>query len=363
MALPKLMCSNFAETANTNPDLVPIRGGNVVDLKTGLVRQRTREDMFSFERPVSVVDGADVGERLLQIVDQFMLNIANGDHEMKAFIQKMLGYCLTGHTHERVFFIWWGKGANGKSRVSDLMKKILGAFYGMAPKDVFIQSAAQNRAGAASPHLVPLIGVRMAVFSESSENEKLNAEQIKSLSGNDTITYRELYCSQNTFTPVCKLIMQTNHKPTFYSKDVAVTDRIRLVPFLGRFVDNPGPGEFKRDAGLVNSLENESLDAVFTWVLRRAVHWNAEGLGNAPAVAREEMDAYLTQLDDISRFVQDRCEVGEKFKVKASELYSAYTHWAKESTDAGVKEPKSITAFGTRMKELYKSEKQRAGII
>lgn len=298
----------------------------------------------------------------LRKVDEFMLRIANGDAQLKRCLQKNLGYCLTGHMHERVFLLWWGKGSNGKSTVCELMKLILGNFYGVAPKSVFVGSTAKNGAGAgaASPHLVPLIGVRMAVLAETAEAEKLNVELLKSVSGSDTISYRPLYGAQSTFTPVCKLIMQTNHKPNFDCQDTAVTDRFRMIPFLARFVkEKPGPGEFKSDPELVKSLRTDLLDAFFTWVLEGAVMWYAEGLGEVPEIARAETSAYMAELDDVSRFVEDCCETGQGYEAKASDLYNRYKRWAEEN---GIV-TRSLTAFGTRMKELHTQDKKRTGNV
>ncbi len=105
-------------------------------MRSGQVRARTREDLFSVECPVGLCHD----ENEIQKVDDFMLSIANDDEDLKVFMQCMLRYCLTGEVSERCFFIWWGIGANGKTSICNLMKKILGpVFYATASKDVFIQ--------------------------------------------------------------------------------------------------------------------------------------------------------------------------------------------------------------------------------
>jgi P4 family phage/plasmid primase-like protien len=342
--LPKLEDFKFSERLNGNPDLLPLRDGQVVMLRTGATRTRTREDMFSFECPVSVCEN----ESQLQRVDQFLLSIANGDSALKEFLRRQLGYCLTGRTSERVFFIWWGKGANGKSTLCNLMKRVLANYYVAASKDVFIKGGTGQNRGSATPHLVPLINSRMAVFAESSNEESLNAEQIKSLSGNDSISYRPLFGTQSEFIPVCKLIMQTNHKPSFDVSDTAVSDRIRFNPFLARFVPVPDArklNERVRDCKLVQELETTLLDAFFTWVLEGAVAWYKNGLGQSPALVEEEMAAYVEELDDIGRFLAEYCVLGETFSISASAFYDEYKAWV---TTSGEK-VKSIKEFGLQM--------------
>lgn len=251
MALPKLLSKDFESQLNCNPDLFPIQQGCVVDLKHGTARERLREDMFSFECPV-YWSASDEG---YDTVDRFMLSIANDDAAVKEMLQKQLGYFLTGRTSERGFFIWWGEnGSNGKTTVCNLMKKIMYKFYVTTPKEVFVQGFA-SRAGAATPHLVPLRRARMAVFAETDRSAKLNSEVIKSVSGNDSISFRRLYGEQDEFVPVCKLVMMTNFKPEFDVDDQAMKDRLHFIPHCARFRDHPKPGEKKRDKELVQALD------------------------------------------------------------------------------------------------------------
>jgi P4 family phage/plasmid primase-like protien len=351
--LPKLEDLKFAETLNSDPDVLPLRDGKILLLSTGEIRQRTREDLFSFECPVLPTKNS----AQLKRVDKFMLSIANDNEELKIFLQKQLGYFMTGHTSERCFFIWWGVGANGKGTICNLMKHILNRFYVAASKDVFVKGG-QHKSGSATPQLVPLIGARMAVFAESSKEETLNAEQIKSLSGNDTISYRPMYGEQSSFTPICKLIMQTNHKPKFDVGDDAVMDRIRFNPFLSRFVVKPTrPNEQFRDVTLVRELETILLDAVFTWILQGAIAWYEGGLGEAPELVRAETNAYVSEVDDVGRFIEDCCTLGAGLNVCASELYQAYEAWALQLGERY----KGKREFGQRMVQLHEKKRTKKG--
>ena len=61
----------------------------------------------------------------------------NNDKENTEYLQKCLGYCITGEICGRCLFIFWGKGANGKSTVSDLLGKILSKLSISASKSIF----------------------------------------------------------------------------------------------------------------------------------------------------------------------------------------------------------------------------------
>jgi phage/plasmid-associated DNA primase len=193
----------------------------------------------------------------------------------------------------------------------------------------------------------------MAVFAESEKQETLNSEQIKSLSGNDTISYRPLFGHQSLFTPVCKLIMQTNHKPLFDSGDEAIMDCIKFTPFFARFITNPSGDEKKKDPKLVQELHTVLLDALFTWVLAGCIEWYKTGLGDSPDVVVEATKAYVTEVDDIGRFIEEACVDATEHTIGASELYEGYTKWATSAAERY----KSQKDFGGRMKKLYSQKK------
>jgi len=124
----------------------------------------------------------------------------------------------------------------------------------------------------------------------------LNEGMIKSLTGNDPISCRPLYGKQMEFQPVCKLIMQTNHKPSIDIDGKAMLDRLKFIPFLSRFVDFPTEdNEKKRDNQLVEDLLNKHLDLFFTWMVKGCVQWYNNGLAFQHHLT-EHWDPYPLQL-------------------------------------------------------------------
>lgn len=324
---PKLRDTNFPAKLNNIPYLIPVKNNLVVDLKNGTLRRRTKEDYFSFECPVNLLSFDDP----LINAEKFFKEIMNNDDESKKYLQMVLGYMLTGETNERALFILWGKGANGKSTLFDLLQKILCNFHIQASKDVFIKRD-RNRAGA-SPHLVSLMGARLAVFSETDKQEKLDESSIKQLTGNDLINCRQLYCKEIQFKPVCKLVMLTNNKPVFNSDDQAMIDRLRFIPFLARFTNKPKEGEFKKDESFIKSLMSDHLDEIFTWLVIGAKSWyeNNKILSDPPIQIKGETDNYLNELDIIQQFIDSCCEVNDKKYEIRSDLYLAFVNWAKDN--------------------------------
>ena len=316
----------FVTRCNSTKDLLPIRGNKVINLKDGTTSDRRRDHYFTFECDVDYLDGP------LPNATKFFGEIMNKDRETIDYLQQCLGYCITGEVTSRCLFIFWGNGANGKSTVNELLSKVLGPLHTSTTKKVFI---ATDDTGGASPHLMQLIGKRVCSFSETKANEKLNENLIKALTGYDIMSARPLYGSIVQFTPICKPILLTNHKPIFDVDDKAMLDRLRYVPFNARFVDDPKKGEFKKDTDSVNKLVTEHLSEVFSWIVRGAVKWYQSGGKLTPpkAVVNATND-YLNEIDTINQFLQDQCRKNNMDKVERGALYARYVTWTNDNGTA-----------------------------
>jgi putative DNA primase/helicase len=341
---------------DNNPDLLPIKHGKIVDLKTGILRERTKEDKFSMESPVSLLNDE---EAQLEMIESFMSELFNGNEQMVKYMQRLLGYCLTGHTSERSLFVWWGEGANGKGTLSNILKKILGKFYVTTSKDVFIKSDRGSYSGSTNSQLVVLMNARVEMFSESEKEELLNEGMIKSLTGDDPISCRPLYGKQMEFQPVCKLIIQTNHKSSIDIDSQAMLDRLKLIPFLCRFVDNPlENNEKKRNKSFVDGLLNENLDSFFTWIVKGSVQWYSSGLGTSPSVMLIETQKYVKELDIVAEFLEQICIESEDASILSRDLFAAFPTWCKQTNEKSL----SHKAFAQRMKKTkFQSNRTRKG--
>ncbi len=345
LAQPKLYDISFIEKLNGAKHLLPIVGNLVMNLKTCTTRTRTKKDMFSFECPVSHLDNSDLSN-----AEKFFSEIMCNDIPSCDYLQKCLGYCMTGETSERCFFIWWGGGSNGKSSLTELLDQILQKFCVSCSPKVLIH---QEKNGSATPHLIPLIGARLAILSETDKNEKLNQKMIKKLTGNDKISARALYGKQVEFKPVCKTIMLTNNRPIFNSDDTAMVDRLKYNPFNQRFVCNPIKGELKKDPEFIEKLKTEYLNEVFTWLCIGAKKWYDNKNLNPPEIVQSATDEYISELDVISRFMDENCEFGSKYTVKRSYLFEYFKTYCRENAIFMRKKE----FFNRMQKKGYKNER------
>ena len=323
IVLSKFYKPEFLKKINNIAHLLPIKNNKVINLKTGMTENRISEHYFTFECPVNYIEGE------IPNADKFFLEIMNNNKESAKYLQKCLGYCITGEVKSRCMFICWGEGSNGKSSVNDLLNLILGPLHVAGSKNVFVKN--ENDSSSASPHLIPLIGARICTFCESDKQDKLNESLIKSLTGYDIISARPLYGSTIQFKPICKPIMMTNHKPIFNVDDQAILDRLKYIPFNARFVDNPKKGQYKKDSEFIEKLGNEFLSEVFTWLVKGSIEWYKDNKIIPPECILEETNNYINELDHIGQFIIDKCLIEDNCKIERSRLYEIYMNWCKDN--------------------------------
>jgi P4 family phage/plasmid primase-like protien len=330
-----LIDCEFPAKLNKVSYLVPIRKGRVVNLKTLEVRQRTSKDLFDFE-----VD-ADVMKGETPRADKFFREIMNNDTNVLEYLQTNLGYCMTGETDQRCIYILWGEGSNGKSCLMNVLQKAMNKLAVTVDKKVFVKTDSGSNHTA---HLIPLVGARAAVMSEMSENEELNDKTIKQLTGGDEISARQLYGKQFNFKPCAKYLILTNYKPILDVSDIAMVDRVRYFPFLARFTDDPKGSEIRRDTKFIDELLNHHFDEIFTWLCRGAFKYYSLVAKNQPIPIpkslTEAKNAYMAELDTVSKFVDESCEKVVKNRYKRGDLFAAYQVWCSVNNETHLRDSK-----------------------
>lgn len=309
----------FITKLNNIPNLLPTRGGTVVDLQMGTIRKRQANDYFTFESTVFYLGESSETPN----ADKFFNQIMNNKKDVVKYLQKCLGYCLTGETSSRALFLFWGAGHNGKSTLCELLELVVtDKYYTPVDQSIFIDMG--KRRSGATPERMQLIEKRIGVYSESKEKEELNDSSLKTISGNDKMTARHLYQDPLVFRPVIKLIMMTNYRPIFNSDDIAMWERLKYLPFNASFTHEPKEGEFKRDVEFIDKLKTIYLDEVFTFLVKGAIEWYKDKKLTEPESVKDATLEYMAELDFTSQFIQEKCERGPDFRVERKVLYDAY---------------------------------------
>ena len=306
----------------------------VLDLKTGILHPHKPEQYMSKISPVEYTDNVDT-----PLWNVFLNDIFDGDQELIRYMQKAVGYSMTGSTQEQCMFFCYGNGANGKSTFLEVINAILGDYaVNIQPETIMVK----NNQGANSD-IARLKGARFITTVEPNEGARLNEGLVKQLTGGDTVTARRLYGNEFEFAPEFKLWMGTNHKPIIRGRDEGIWRRMHMIPFTVTIPDH------KKDKMLKHKLKKE-LPGILNWAVQGCLLWQREGLG-MPAKVMDAVKEYRSEMDVVSAFLsQCTTQLGQE---RANTLYDAYAKWATDNNEYKM----SNTKFGKEITLRY--EKKR----
>jgi P4 family phage/plasmid primase-like protien len=315
---------------NKSPHELPISGGLVIDLKTLETRPRIIDDFWSFELPVSYL-GSKVN---LDVVDKFFKDITCNSQELQDYMRRLSGYLLTGINDDRSLHIFYGIGCNGKSSYINILRKITCKFTTTLSEDINIKKPNKG----ASPELMDLLYARCGTLPESSKKEEINSKRIKTITGDDPIKARHLFGHLVEFETQAKLIWATNHKPKIDIDDQAMKDRLKLIPFLGRFEKTAENTKYIKD------LKENYLNEFFTYFCSGAYDWlNGDELIPTQEM-NDAMNSYIEENDVIAQFINDTYEIvskdryellpkleKDKNRTKKSNVFINFLQWIQEN--------------------------------
>lgn len=296
---------------DANPYLLCVLNGTI-NLKTGLLRDAKREDLITKQAHVIYDSTAQCATWL-----SFLERIFAGDSEMISFVQRAIGYSLTGLISEQVLFLAHGFGANGKSVLLNVIAGLLGDHAANAQADSLM--AKRDNSGI-NNDIARLRGARFVSTSETEDGKRFAEAQLKQLTGGDLVTARFLYGEYFEFKPAFKVWMAANHKPIINGDDLGIWRRIILIPF------NVTIPEGERDGQLINKLSHE-CPGILNWALQGCLDWQRVGL-SVPVVVRNATESYKQDMDSLGQFLDECCEIKPSKDCSAKALYTSYKEWA-----------------------------------
>lgn len=244
---------------DADPSKIGVRGGKFIDLVTG-IEQRLRPSVLITK--YADFDYIPPTDKNYQLYRQVILEIMGGDEEMLDYIQRLLGYSITGFVTDRCGYIHIGDGKNGKSL---LFKSFLNALYlyAISTDRKLLCVTSNETANTASPALARLKGMRAVVANEINKDDVINSAMLKTLTDGSFIQARNLYGTIQSFKAIGKLHLVCNDLPNIDTNDPAVVDRLVVVRYPTRFgatVDKDNNLVALEHAGLANWIET-SKDA------------------------------------------------------------------------------------------------------
>ena len=289
----------------------------VIDLPTGEVHPHRPEDLHA---RISTVELAPVGSECPRWM-KYLNDIMCGDAELVSYLQRMVGYIMTGSTKESAVFVFWGDGANGKSVFINVIYHLLGGYAHNTDIRTFTNI---DRGNSPRNDLAELVGMRFAVSPEWESGEALDEASLKTISGGDIVSARFLNKEQFQFKPVCKVVLASNHRPVVKGTDHGIWRRLRMVPFLAKFEDAMQIKELDK------ILIAEEGPAILRWAMEGAQIWTKQGL-RTPASITEATTEYRGTQDWFLNFLDERCEVDANASVASQSLFNEYKRWCQDS--------------------------------
>lgn len=318
------------DNLDRDPWLFNVQNGTV-DLQTGELRPHDRLDLITKLAPVNHDLAAEC-----PLWWKFLYEIFNHNENLIRFLQKAVGYALTGSTQEQCLFFLYGLGANGKSTLLEVLQALLGDYSKRTSTETFLI----KKSGGIPNDVAALRGARFVSAVEVESGRRLAEVLVKEMTGGDTITARFLHSEFFEFKPEFKIFLAANHKPVIRGTDIAIWRRIHLLPFTVQI-----PKE-ERDPRLAEKLKAE-LPGILKWALEGCLLWQSEGL-DPPQEVQAATQEYREEMDPLADFLAECCIVAPDKFAKAADLYKAFTEWAEANGD---KNPLNQRNFGLALTE------------
>jgi putative DNA primase/helicase len=310
-----------------------------IDLRTGKAREHERADYATKISPVEWNPQAKAPRW-----EQFLREIMPGHEDCCiSFLQRAVGYTLTAMTSEECFFVPWGSGRNGKTKLIEAITYVMGDYAKVASFDTFIARKGDEKLN----DIAGFRGARLIVASESEHSKRLAEAKIKRMTGGDSVVGEFKYQEQFSYIPTYKIWLVSNYKPRVVGTDDGIWDRTHLIPFTEYF------GDDRKDPLLGEKLKAEA-SGILNWMIEGAIKWAKEGLGVSHCV-KEATGEYRKEQNVLGQFLEDRCVLGEFQWVTKGTLYKAYKEWAEQMSEFIMPQ----TEFTDRMKMQF--EEGRTG--
>ena len=253
----------------------------------------------------------------------FLQQIFKGDNDLIDYMQRLVGYSMTGNISEQGMYFLVGGGSNGKSTFINIIKTLMGDYGLQTKSDTFIK----KKNDGANNDIARLASARFVSAVESEEGEKLQESLVKTITGGEPILARFLRQEFFEFIPEFKVFFTTNHKPIIGGVDEGIWRRVKIIPFTL----NLKPHE--RDKKLEEKLSLE-MSGILNWSLEGYLKWQQSGL-KEPMIVKQATGDYKEDMDILAPFLGEICYTdepkNESVKIEAKELYNVYDRWCLNS--------------------------------
>lgn len=309
----------YQKELDRNPNLFNCQNGTL-DLATFRFHGHDPADLLTKISGVKYAPGVRCARW-----EQFISEVMQDDDFAAIYLQKALGYGLTGEAPEECFFILYGPTTrNGKSTLMETYMKMIGD-YGRTSSAKAIARKDRVDSNAPSEEIARLAGSRVVNIPEPDKQLILSTALVKTLTGRDTVTARYLHENSFEFKPQFKLFINTNYLPRITDVSVFSSGRVKVIPFERHFSEEEQDKELKKVL-----TQRNSLSGILNWCLDGLKLMRERGLEMPPRV-RAAVEEYRHSSDKTARFMEDELEAGPELEVRTADAYARYRSWCSEN--------------------------------
>jgi putative DNA primase/helicase len=329
--------SCLPDALDSNPMLLCCPNGTI-DLSNGNLYPARPSDLITHitNAPYDPKAKAPLWE---QFLDQIFITktntIIHPDYDLIDWIQKLLGYVITGYIKERCVALLWGVGGNGKTTFLNTVSDVLNTYAKTTSFNNFLMKRGDN----ATNDIAALRGTRLVTAVEGGQLRYLDEEKIKQLSGGDPVSCRFLYQESFSYFPTYKIFLACNDKPRIHGTAEAIWDRLKIIPFNARFEKG-----VNMDLSLPDRLKSER-PGILAWIVQGCLKWQKEGLLDCDTVKKATKE-YRSQEDAFSKYLVEAIQEKPGAFLTTQEVFNNYNLWARVN---GEKEFANTTRMGMEM--------------
>lgn len=292
-----------------------------LNLKTGLLEKHNRKDFIT--RIVNIeYEPQTQCPNWIEFINKIFLD----NKELINYIQKSIGYSITGDADLQCFYILHGRGSNGKGTFIKTVMTLLGDYAGLLKGNSLMEKMGDE---GARGDLAKLQNKYFVCVNELEEGRSFDEALVKSLSSGsgEAIPVRRMYEEEFDLHPTFKMWMTTNKLPKVKGTDEGIWRRIRKIPFEYSFENDENKNE-----KFFEELLLPEISGVLNWALEGCLKWQQEGM-KLPEIVKFAIDDYRSDMDPVQRFLSEECIISETCKAPISRLYEIYSDWCHENKE------------------------------
>jgi P4 family phage/plasmid primase-like protien len=315
----------------------------IVDLRTGKLLLHDRAMLITKLAPVVFDPNATC-----PLWEQFLDTIFQKNKALIAYVQKLVGYALSGDVRAQIIIFLYGIGANGKTTFLETLLALMGNYATQAAPNLLLEKKNESH----PTELADLFGRRFVISTEVEQGRKFSEALVKQLTGGDRMKARYMRQDFFDFRPTHKLFIAANHKPIIHGCDEGIWRRMRVLPF------NVVIPKADRDEGLMTKLAQER-SGILNWAIQGCLDWQKSGL-DVPQEVEDATSAYREEMDRLGGFLDDECVLDTRGCATSAALRAAYVAWCNTNGE----EPIQPRTFGMMLKERgFESRKSHGSMV